>query len=210
MKKLIFVLSILFSMNLFAQDVIVKRDGSTIVSKVYEIGDKDVKYKKHTNLNGPTYTIAISEIDVINYENGEKESFDVTTKTNSYKELLAMDYKYNIENKIKKKRRNAWLFGASALIVGGALIYAGADGTGTNTTCVTAGGILVVGGIIYAANNLIVANKLKKEYSQLQTTSLWHKEVELNNKKTLMAGVDLINDQIYKKRSLGLGLRMNF
>jgi len=59
-----------------AQDVIVKKDGSTIISKVLEINPKDVKYKKFSNLKGPTYTIVKSEIMAINYENGEKESFD--------------------------------------------------------------------------------------------------------------------------------------
>ncbi|MBQ9671270.1 MAG: hypothetical protein IJV34_00270 [Prevotella sp.] len=59
----------------FAQDVIVKHDGSTILSKVTEIGVTEVKYKKFSNQNGPTYSILKSDILSINYENGEKETF---------------------------------------------------------------------------------------------------------------------------------------
>jgi len=58
-----------------AQDVIVKKDGSTIISKVLEITSTEVKYKKFSNLEGPTYTLLKSEIQGINYENGEKETF---------------------------------------------------------------------------------------------------------------------------------------
>lgn len=43
-----------------AQDVIVKKDGSTIVSKVLEVNTDNIKYKKFSNQNGPTYTISIS------------------------------------------------------------------------------------------------------------------------------------------------------
>lgn len=38
-----------------AQDVIVKRDGSTIISKVLEVNTGDIKYKKFSNQGGPTY-----------------------------------------------------------------------------------------------------------------------------------------------------------
>ena len=57
MKKLYFVLFVSFlSQIVLAQDVIVKRDGSSIISKVLEVNTDDVKYKKFSNLNGPTYT----------------------------------------------------------------------------------------------------------------------------------------------------------
>lgn len=59
-----------------AQDVIVKHDGSTILSKVIKIGTAEVEYKKFSNQNGPTYTILKSDIQAINYENGDKDSFN--------------------------------------------------------------------------------------------------------------------------------------
>ena len=60
-----------------AQDVIVKKDGNTILSKVLEVNTSDIKYKKFSNQNGPTYTINKSEIMSINYENGEKDDFSI-------------------------------------------------------------------------------------------------------------------------------------
>ncbi len=75
MKKLFLILISLSVSNMFAQDIIVKKDGTTILSKVTEVSSSEVKYKKHSNLNGPTYTLATSEILSVNYENGEKENF---------------------------------------------------------------------------------------------------------------------------------------
>lgn len=74
MKK-VFVLLSFVSLNVSAQDVIVKKDGSTILSKVLEVNQNDIKYKKYSNQNGPTYTIGKSDIISINYENGDKDMF---------------------------------------------------------------------------------------------------------------------------------------
>ena len=79
MKKFILcVIQVLLAMGTnicLAQDVIVKKDGSTILSKVLEVNANDIKYKKYSNLNGPTYTISVKELISINYENGERDSF---------------------------------------------------------------------------------------------------------------------------------------
>ena len=75
------LLMLLFAASGYAQDVIVKKDGSTILSKVVEIGSAEVKYKKFSNQDGPMYTILKTEIQAINYENGEKESFSLQEST---------------------------------------------------------------------------------------------------------------------------------
>lgn len=74
MKKVLYLLA-LCAASVSAQDVIVKKDGTTILSKVLEVNEENVKYKKFTNLNGPTYTIEKDGIMVINYENGDKDFF---------------------------------------------------------------------------------------------------------------------------------------
>ena len=81
MKTRLLLLLLMAPIALQAQDIIVKNDGSTIISKVLEVNKDDVKYKKHNNLNGPTYTIDKAEIMVINYENGDKDIFTPTTTT---------------------------------------------------------------------------------------------------------------------------------
>ena len=78
-----------------AQDVIVKKDGSTILSKVLEVNTDDIKYKKFSNLNGPTYTMSKADILAVNYENGEKDSFDSksdNTNRNEVKETPSSHY----------------------------------------------------------------------------------------------------------------------
>lgn len=78
MKRTVFILFICLALSTVgeAQDMIVKIDGTEIPSKVLEVNIDCVKYKKHSNLNGPTYMISKSELISINYENGEKDVFD--------------------------------------------------------------------------------------------------------------------------------------
>lgn len=85
MKKLIFLLVLVSTLQAIAQDVIVKTDGSTILSKVLEVNTNDIKYKKHSNPKGPTYTINKSEVMSINYENGDRDSFASQNDNNQTK-----------------------------------------------------------------------------------------------------------------------------
>jgi len=75
MRKLLTLLLPLCVMTTWGQDVIVKRDGSIIQSKVIKIGTTEVEYKKFSNQGGPTYSILKSDVLAINYENGEKDTF---------------------------------------------------------------------------------------------------------------------------------------
>lgn len=60
----------------FAQDLIVKRDGTVIKAKVAKVGTSEVEYKKWSNQDGPQYSIAVADVLAINYKNGEKETFE--------------------------------------------------------------------------------------------------------------------------------------
>jgi len=73
-----FFLFLLFAVptNSIAQDVIVKRDGSTILSKVLEVSETQISYKKFKSPNGPTYKMNITDILCINYENGDRDDFN--------------------------------------------------------------------------------------------------------------------------------------
>lgn len=59
-----------------AQDLIVKKDGAVIQAKVTKVGTSEVEYKKWSNQDGPQYSIAVADILAINYQNGEKETFE--------------------------------------------------------------------------------------------------------------------------------------
>lgn len=92
MKRLVFVTAlVLFGVTAFAQDVITTKDGDDIQAKVIEITETDVMYKKYSNPNGPTYIISKSDILIVRYENGEKEVFKDTPKSNVYKPNTSQD-----------------------------------------------------------------------------------------------------------------------
>lgn len=84
-----------------AQDIINKRDGSKIETKVIEITATTIKYKKHNQLEGPIRVIEISEVMNIIYENGTSDKFDlkpvtIPTKPTSVKERIAEPEKDHI------------------------------------------------------------------------------------------------------------------
>lgn len=56
-------------------DIILKRDGEEVPAKVIEVGLYEIKYKKCSNLEGPTYLIPKSDVFMITYSNGSKDVF---------------------------------------------------------------------------------------------------------------------------------------
>ena len=79
MKQILLIFFLAYSSYVLGQDVIVKKDGGTILAKVLEVNPSDIKYKKFSNINGPTYSIEKSEVMSINYENGDKDNFNPLT-----------------------------------------------------------------------------------------------------------------------------------
>jgi len=77
MKNLLFFAVLLFTQICFSQDVIILRNGDEIEAKVTEILNDNIKYKKATNLTGPTYTISKLKVFMIRYESGDKDVFDI-------------------------------------------------------------------------------------------------------------------------------------
>ena len=78
MKK-IFYLTLLLFINYsgFSQDVIyTKQTTDSILSKIMEVNVADIKYKKHSNPNGPMYTINKTDILKIVYNNGDIEHYN--------------------------------------------------------------------------------------------------------------------------------------
>lgn len=74
MKRLIKLsLALLISFTSIAQDVIFKKDKSEIKSKIIEITDDLIKYKKWELQDGPLYNIRKSEVFMIIYANGQRE-----------------------------------------------------------------------------------------------------------------------------------------
>lgn len=96
MRKLFATLSLLCIAGMAtAQDVIVMKDQSTVMSKVLEITSTEIKYKKWNNQDGPTYSINRAEVVSINYENGEVEKFTETTHNQQNNNISQGQYSNN-------------------------------------------------------------------------------------------------------------------
>lgn len=80
MKKIfsLLILSLIFS-TAYAQDVILKNDKSEIKAKVLEIDDTNIKYKQWDFQDGPTYSIRKTDVFMILYKNGKRETFEQFT-----------------------------------------------------------------------------------------------------------------------------------
>ncbi len=79
MKQLLFVFFLMCSATVFAQDVIVKKDGSTIICRVVELTSSEIVYKKWSDLGGPNYVMDRSLVSAINYQNGKKVNLSEST-----------------------------------------------------------------------------------------------------------------------------------
>lgn len=86
MKRTIFTLIVgllfLSTVCANAQDVIVKKDNSTILCKVTKISSTEIEYNKWSKLDGPTYIISVSEVVRINYSDGTYDDFQAVDEIN--------------------------------------------------------------------------------------------------------------------------------
>lgn len=64
------------SPSIFADDIIVFRNGEIVNAIVTEVTTTEVKYKKASNSNGPIYSANKETVLSIKYENGEIDKFD--------------------------------------------------------------------------------------------------------------------------------------
>ena len=71
MKRILFLFcAIMFSVAMWADDIIYLKNGDEIRSKINKIGTSVVEYRKVSNLEGPVYEINIDDISMIVYANG--------------------------------------------------------------------------------------------------------------------------------------------
>ncbi len=67
--------------SLFADDVIVLRNGDIINGTVTEVLPDVVKYRKASNPNGPVYSASKAEVLSVKYANGEIDKFETSEST---------------------------------------------------------------------------------------------------------------------------------
>lgn len=59
-------------------DTIILRSGGTLIGKVEEIGQTEIKYRKCNNLTGPVISVLKSNVSSIHYTNGTRDYFDAS------------------------------------------------------------------------------------------------------------------------------------
>ena len=59
-----------------AQDTIVRTDARSIQARILEISPSEVRYKRYSNPDGPTYVLPVADIAHIIYQNGERDDFN--------------------------------------------------------------------------------------------------------------------------------------
>ena len=225
MKHLLVFLFLLCSASVYAQDVIVKKDGSTIVCRVVELTSSEIIYKKWSDLNGSNYVMERSAASAINYENGKKDN--LSEATNLYrpnnqsdgvqqyndKALLRLDTASRIAT-----RKSHYKKAASAIRIAGWGIGAAAVGTGIYFLAFAEGhshykgmgAAIVAGGVVWTAGNILLANYLEKKAETIESASIYQYNLKLGNSSSLSASVDILKDHSIGNNAIGLGFRYNF
>ena len=224
MKKLLFLLMLLCPMIASAQDVIVKKDGSTVVCRVEKVSDTDVTYKLWSDLKGSSYVMDKSLVSAINYESGEKKTFSEATslytpnnqnngvQTVSDRELMRIDWATNNPyKKVKRLRTWGWIGGGVLAAAGISLVVYGVVDDGPEPVFIAPGAGLIALGAGVTTICLVRANKEKKKIdAALPTSSIYRYDIPFSNGSSLSVGADMLNDRIMDKRTVGLGLSYNF
>lgn len=223
MKQLLVFLFLLCSTSIFAQDVIVKKDGSTIVCRIVELTSTEITYKKWSDLNGSNYVMNRADASAINYQNGKK--VNLSEATNLYqphnqndgaqqyndKALLKMDA---IASKISTPKTKAmktlgWIGAGVALAGGVGFLVAMKDfDRGEQAfplTCVGVAGA----GVITSITGFLLASHYKRQYA-FQHLTIYEYEFNLFKNSSFLGSIDILSDNTIGNKTLGLGLRYNF
>ena len=219
----------LCSMSVWAQDVIVKKDGSTVVCRVLEVTKTEVIYKKWSDLQGSNYIVNQKDLTAIHHENGTRTTFDAAptvpaetappanAQPMTDAELLKMagvqadTPQYEMIRKAKRLKRAGWISGG-IMLAAGALITGCFDSFDDEIYGLTVGPLLMGGGIITTTACLVRAKNLKKKASRLFVSSapLYQQDFKLKNGTILSPSLDILKDNTQRNTTFGVGLTYNF
>lgn len=99
-QRILLILCLTLGLGLSnAQDVIVFRNSEEVQVKIKEITPTTISYVKWSNLNGPNYTIAKSDVWFIKYENGEEEIINPIRASKKHKNITKEESSDSIHSK---------------------------------------------------------------------------------------------------------------
>lgn len=214
------------SISIYAQDVIVKKDGTTIMAKVLTVNTTVVEYKKWSNQDGPTYAIETKELISINYANGDKEVFSEQKEAETAKPVFTQTsptYTQADINQAVSRTTSQIVYKSTAgrgKIIGGSLllVFVGIPGMvygirggivddpkAPNITSGVIGGVVTLGG----AALIFWGKKEKKEALRITQTPILQHQFKLGD-YALTPSVNVYSDKLTKRKGLGAGLAFEF
>ena len=96
MKKILTILILAIQFYTFGQDKIILNNKKVIDGKILEVGLNEIKYKPSDNLEGPEYSIAKKEIQLILFSNGKEEIIKNTKNRKEYLDSSFIKYRNSI------------------------------------------------------------------------------------------------------------------
>lgn len=232
-KLLLFLMVIVAGITASAQDVIVKKDGTTVLCKIVQANNSEVIYLKWSDLDGPQYIMDSSLVANINYQDGRQDKLNEHTSNNyapGIQQTGESQYNDNALLAIDRGRTNSkyiprnakiltiigWTVGPALVLAGGSLILSGAlhggfDKWHEGGPQQSYAGIALVGaGIATTTGCLVRAHQIKKEANMIAFFPLIQKEFNLHDNSSLSAGIDIIQNCHFNKNDYGLGLGLKF
>lgn len=233
-KLLLLLVFVLVSLGVWAQDVIVLKDGTEVQCVVESISPSTVTYKKSSSANAPTYTLPLDLLDHITYDKGKTIRFadnigDASEPTNnSYitqetasqysndQQLRNLYYMSKDKNLAKAKTYKIVGYTVGPLFVIGGAVLMGIGISwgiepGNDGGTLFYPGLLAAGlGIGTTAYCISQSNKYKKRSRELNVASLWSHNFSFESGSNLSIGVDAIGMQNSFDKTIGLGVRYTF
>ena len=96
MKKILTILFLAIQFYTFGQDKIILNNKKVIDGKILEVGLNEIKYKPSDNLEGPEYSIAKKEVQLILFSNGKEEIIKNTKNRKEYLDSSFIKYRNSI------------------------------------------------------------------------------------------------------------------
>lgn len=96
MKKILTILFLAIQFYTFGQDKIILNNKKVIDGKILEVGLNEIKYKPSDNLEGPEYSIAKKEVQLILFSNGKEEIIKNTKNRKEFLDSIFIKYRNSI------------------------------------------------------------------------------------------------------------------
>lgn len=220
-----------------ASDIIALIDGTRIEGRVEEITSTVIKYRKASNLTGPLYTVEISSVSNIVYDNGSVDNFNpqqpvqdvpaiadqsqTTAPQNAFanssttngerymsdSELLILMNEESPDY-LKKAKRCRLIGWIGAPVMGALLFY----GSGMLLDDFNIGVCIGAGAAaLWALGWNLRANYLKRQYnSDLYSINIISRDILTMGSNKLTAGLNVMGNRLTHEHTYGLSLALNF